>query len=366
MSPAAIKVDKATEKIHSCLAEVNAQIGILLHQRVHEIAESSKDISSKNDILLAEVSMLRIENSKLLTGVEVLQTKNDELVQGMRRNEAIAAQDIISKDNENLEDFRRTLEHIPPNYENQEWCRKALFEAFPGAFGDDKDFLGWSGRYVQMTPGLLDSSSEYQGWKECLSPCLLVLGGLTESEGQASQSTCSWLSPASSHIFHNLAAVKKKVVFFSCHPDTRSRHISLRLMVSSLLSQFLAWQPSILRNRVKEFESVVRSEKWNSEDQHEALECQFGLLERVIKELPSQEEIFMILDRLDIFQCAKHNLLSALQRLIRNSHSLVKVAVFMDRIWDGNDRRDCHELVSSNRICRTFGKIKWDQQRNSS
>ena len=366
MSPAAIELNQTIEKIHSCLAEANAQIGILLHQRVHEIAETNKGISGKSDKLLTEVGMLRTTNSELVTEIGLLQTKNDELVLGMRRMEMSAAQDILKKDRENLEDFRRLLGNIPPKFEDDASCRKVLSDAFPGAFGSKKGGFDWSERYIQMTAGILDSNPEYRKWRECSTSCLLVLGGLTESEGQASQSTCSWLSPASSHIVQNLVTDKKTFAFFSCHPDTRSRHTSSRLMVSSLLSQLLARQPSILRNRAKEFKSVVRSEKWDAKEQDEALDCQFGLLARALKELPEQGELFVVLDRLDMCECPKHNILTALQRLIGTSPSLLKVAVFMDRIMDSNDRRDCRDLVSSDKICRTFGRIDWDQQRNSS
>ena len=352
VSPAAVKVDKATERIHSCLAEVNAQIGILLHQRVHEIAESSKELSIKNSELLSEVSKLR--------------TQNTELLERTRRNDASAAQDIIKKDRENLENFRRALGHIPPNCENPEECRKVLCEAFPEAFGEDNQVLSWSGRYTQMTMGLLESTPDYQRWRDCPSPCLLILGGLTESEGQASLSTFSWLSPATSHIARKLAAEDKTIAFFSCHPNTTSKHVTSRVIVSSLLFQLLAWQPSMFRHRMKEFDAIVRSGKWNSEDHYEALECQFGLLERVAKELPASEEIFVILDRIDVCECSAHNILAALQRLISSSHSMMRVAVFMDRIWDSDDRQDCHELVNSDKICRTFGKINWTQERNSS
>ena len=355
-----MKVDKATEKIHSCLAEVNAQIGILLHQRVYQIDQSNKE-------LLAGISKLRTDNTQLLTEMGILQTKNDELLDGMRRNEASVVQHTQNQDREDLEEFSRRLGHVARKYEDHDLCKKALVEIFPGAFdGNDNSSPGWSERYVQMTPSLLNSSSEYQNWKACSSPCLLVIGGLTESEGQASQSTYSWLSPASSHIVDQLGAEGKRAAYFSCHPDMHLRHVSSHLIVSSLLRQLLTWHSNILRNRVKEFSSIVHSKEWDAEDQNEALECQFKLLERVAKELPAQEETFIILDRIDLCDCASHNLVAALQHLIRNSHSLLKVAVAMERVWNSNDWYECRDVVKSNNICYTLARMNWDQGRRSS
>ncbi|KAL8721612.1 MAG: hypothetical protein Q9225_001735 [Loekoesia sp. 1 TL-2023] len=149
VSPASLGVDRTIEKLHSCLAEVNAEIGILLHQRVHDIAKLSKDISSKNINLLTEVKVLQTKNDELFT-------QNNELLHQVRSMKEDAARETLNKDDENLKDFYRTLGDISPKFSDCQLCKTNLADIFPRAFGADESSLDWSGKYVQMTPEYLE------------------------------------------------------------------------------------------------------------------------------------------------------------------------------------------------------------------
>lgn len=99
--------------------------------------------------------------------------------------------------------------------------------------------------------------------------------------------------------------------------------------------------------------------EWISQG-NEGLHCQFVLLKKVIADLELQEDVFLILDRVDLCQGPTYRFIAELQSLI-NCSSYLKIMITMSMIFDKTDRVESHELLSSKAKCCTFGKIKWDQ-----
>ncbi|KAL9631610.1 MAG: hypothetical protein Q9164_005790 [Protoblastenia rupestris] len=349
VSPASIGLDQAIERVHSCLAEVNAEINIQLHQRVQDIWNKNKHISD--------------QNRELITKVDDLKSQNNNLSQQMRNMEEGAARETSAKDQEYLEDFCRSL-GVPPRFADRQLCRENLAKVFPGAFGEFEDSQNWCGRFVQMSPDVLESSTEFQSWKACSDPSLLVLAGVTAPEGRAYESTWSWLSPAALHIAQTQSTKTRKIAFFSCHPNVNPEKVSVGLVLSSLLYQVIAWKPEILRHRIGEFDSVVRSDRWNAKDARERSDYQIGILKKLISELLIDEEIVFVLDRIDLYQDhPKSRFLQSIQNLVGSSSSRLKVLIIMEKLWDDIDRGVCRDLVSSGGKCRTFSRLNWDQGR---
>ena len=338
LKPATVGIKRKTEKLLGCLADLNAEVGILLHHRIQRMTS---------------------EIGELLIGKDIL-------IQKMTKMEVEAADKASRIDLENLENFRRTLQNVPQKYMNPHVCRRTLKAAFPEALQEHSDktsiSAGWSQKYVQITRGLLEESPEYAMWRESPTSRLLLLGGFTSDAGQASKSTLSWLSPATLHVFDALSATGEKVAFHCCHPNINSTENSIRLIVSNLLYQVLGWAPEILRHRVKEFDSAARSEDLNSHDDKKTLQACFDLLGKALEYDSSQEKKFLIIDRVDLCQGLTSRFLDALQKLVSNSRSMLKVMVVMGRIFDHYDREACQDLISSPSSC-AFGRMNWDQDR---
>ena len=337
-------MDKAIEELHHCLAEVNAEIGILLHKRV-------LDISDRNEDLMAEAKELR-------TQAEGLQAQ----LTSMSEN---AARETSKIDLENIENCRRALGDIPDKHRDSELCRKTLQGAFPEAMGVVEAHSSWSTNYNQMTTEILQTNAAYESWRNCAGSSLLVFSGSTSGEGRASQSSLCWLSPAALHIFTQFSSEGKRVAFHSCHPDFREQLSSSRYVVSCLLYQIIAWRPEVFRHKTKGFESAVNADTWTSMDIRVALQSHFSLLRRVLDLVSASEDIVLVLDRLDLCEGSKYLLLKALQNLTREIPRGLRIVVTMSRLSYDYDRIECRSFVDSGAEDLMFGKMDWDQRRRS-
>ncbi len=353
--PAPLAVDKAIEELHRCLAEVNAEIGILLHKSV-------RSISFQNESLMAEARNLRE-----VAGLRAQMTKMNE----------DSAQKQSEKDAENLMHYRRMLGEVPCKNRDPGFCAKVLEGAFPIAMEVVGVYAGWSENYVQMTSELLESNAAYQSWINSPSASLLAFAGSTSDEGRASESlSLNWLSPAALYTFNKFTSEGKKVAFHSCHPELKAEPSSSRLVVSSLLYQIFGWKPQMLRHKAREFESDMKSDAWNfkaakedawnSREGLEALEHQFDLLERVLDLFSTDnEQIVLILDRPDLCHGKKHRFLKGLRKLVTRCRVELKVLVIMDKVWDDYERSECRELLHAGTPDHSFGNVEWDQTRTS-
>ena len=344
VKPAPLAVNKTIEELHRCLAELNAEIGILLHKRV-------LDISIQNQDLLVEVRGQRAETEGLRK--QLTSMKEDK------------AMEVFATDNENVENLRRILGQVSDKHKDPDFCGNTLKGSFPESLGVTVVHPGWSQNYTQMTPEVLQSNTAYQSWMKCSSSSLLVLAGATREEGRASHSSLCWLSPAALHIFNRFSSEGKRVAFYSCHPDFREDSSSSRLVITGLLWQILAWKPEILRHKVKDFQSALKSDAWSSNETQMGMEFHVDLLKRVLHLFSTDEEILLVLDRLDLCHISKHQFLKELQNLTRISSLKLKILVIMSRISDDYDREECGHLLSSGAKSYSFGRTDWDQTRKS-
>ncbi|KAL9023119.1 MAG: hypothetical protein Q9180_008380, partial [Flavoplaca navasiana] len=227
VSPAPLGIDKVIEGLHRSLAEVNAQIGILLHERVLEIKVTNQELVSKNQELVLEVRDLKTQVTSL---------RDDE------------AQKTMHKDNERLMNLRHILGGDPEEHREPRFCKENLKHTFPDALEEHDVRKGFSANYEQMTRELLCSDSTYRAWMEYPNSSLLILAGSTESGGRAPQSWLGcWLSPAIIHVTDHLRSQGTKVFFYTCQPNFMEERTSSRVVTSSLVCQVLQWKPEKLR-----------------------------------------------------------------------------------------------------------------------
>ena len=347
VSPAALAVDKAIEELHHSLAEVNAEIGILLHKRV-------RDISLQNEDLHEKILAISLQYKDLKSELKIVRGQ-------LTNTEEREAKELVEQDNENLRNFSSVLGNRPGKHGNLQLCEETLQEAFPEAFEARSDYQDWSSGYDQMTWKLLQSNTAYQSWADCPNSSLLVFAGSTKEESRESQSSLCWLSPAAVHVFKHNVQQRNSIAFHSCRPDLREDSSSSRLIVSSLLHQLLAWKPDVLRHNFQEFNTIVTSDAWNSTNMRIALRCHFDLLEKVIDHLSGEKERTVILDRLDLCRGFKNQILKALQSLTRHKFRQLKIIVVMGRIPEDYDRGECYDLLESGAEYKTYGMVNWDQ-----
>ena len=351
-SPAPLAVDKVVQDLHRCLAEVNAEMGFLLHGRVLHISNQNDDLRKlSNDI--------KKQNHKLEADVERLNAK-------LASMDEDRTQEMERIDNENLSALCRILGGDPLEHRDPDlMCRGTLESAFPEALGGPDISQGWSAHFHQMTSDLLKSNDACQNWLKCSASSLLVFEGATADGGRARESPSSscWLSPAGFHIRHRLQS--KFLAFYTCQPDYREKKTTSRLVIFSLVCQLLGRKPQVLRNKVKELTAIVKSEDWNSEDARIAIPRQFELLKEVLSLLPADEEIILILDRLDLCREPVHLLLKNFQKLAVRRPSGLKIVVIMERIMRDWVRDECIILLKFDPRHHSFSKMGWDQDRKS-
>lgn len=341
ISPAPLAIDKVIEELKGSLAEVNAEIGILMHQRVLDISIGNDKLLLQNQSLLDEVGKLKAQ---------------------LLNMEAKAAQEALLKDEERLTNLCHMLGGDPKEYRDPTFCRKNLADTFPEALGGSNVRQGWSANYHQMTQELLQSDSAYRAWMNHTDSCLLVFAGSTEPGGRTPQSSSGcWLSPAALHIFDLFQSQDKKVFFYTCQPDYKEKATSFRLVVSSLVCQLLRWKPQTLRHNAKEFTSIIESDSWSSREGPKAIRFHTSLLTKVICAMPVDEEIVIVLDRLDLCHEPTHLLLGALTGLLKQRSKGLRVSVIMERISNDYVRSECNVLLNSTADSGLFGRMNWDQ-----
>ncbi|KAL9636033.1 MAG: hypothetical protein Q9204_002405 [Flavoplaca sp. TL-2023a] len=341
-NPAPLGIDKVIEELHRSLAEVNAQIGILLHKRVLEIRDTNEELVSRNQELLLEIRDLKTEVTSL---------KDDE------------AQKVMHKDEERLMKLRHILGGDPEEHREPRFCKENLQHTFPDALEEPDVRQGFSANYEQMTRELLWSDSSYRAWMEYPDSSLLVLAGSTKPGGRAPQSSPGcWLSPAIIHVSDHLRSQGKKVFFYTCQPNFREESTSSRMVMSSLVCQVLQWKPEKLRYKGKEFTSMIESDAWSSKDGPTAIACHINLLTKAICSEPKEEEIAIVIDRLDLCRERTHLLLRELRKLLKRRSSGLKVLVVMESITDDDVRGECLALLDEAAADDgLFGRMTWDQ-----
>lgn len=348
ISPAQIGIDKVIEELKGSLAEVNAEIGILMHQRV-------LDISIKSD-------KLRHQNDEMLRQNQVLLFEVQELKARLMSMEEKAAQEASQEDEERVTSLCRILGGDPQEYRDPKFCRNNLKETFPEALGDSDVRQGWSANYHQMSQELLRSDNTYRAWMEYPDSCLLVLAGSTEPGGRAPQSSSGcWLSPAALHAFDQFQSQEKNTFFYTCQPDYREKSSSSREVISSLICQLLRWKPQTVRHDAKEITSIVDSDAWSSKDGLTAIRCHISLLAKVLCAMPAEEEIIIVFDRLDLCREPTHLLLRALKNLLKQRNKGLRFLIIMERIIDDYVRGECNAVLVAAADSGIFGRMNWDQ-----
>ncbi|KAL9025560.1 MAG: hypothetical protein Q9180_007644 [Flavoplaca navasiana] len=335
ISPAPLGIDKVIEGLHRSLAEVNAQIGILLHERVLEIRVT-------NEELLLEVRELKTQVTSL---------KDDE------------AEKAMHKDEERMMNLRHILGGDPEEHREPRFCKENLKHTFPDALDEPDVRKGSSADYEQMTQEFLRSDSTYRAWMDYPNSSLLVLAGSTKPGGRAPQSFSGcWLSPAIIHVSDHLRSQGTKVFFYTCQPNFMEERTSSRVVTSSLVCQVLQWKPEKLRYKVKEFISMIESDAWSSRDGPTAIRCHINLLTKAIFSMPKDEEIAIVIDRLDLCRERTHLLLGALRGLLKHRSSGLKVLVVMERITDDYVWGECLALLDDAAAADgLFSRMTWDQ-----
>jgi hypothetical protein len=285
-----------------------------------------------------------------------LDRANEFGVVGMSK---VSSEKKAQKDLKELANFRELL-GVPEACDNTnvQLCRQNLAEAFPVMVGAGPG--KFAGRYLQMTPDILDREESYRVWLECTHSCLLLLSGTSLMEGRTNISTCSWLSPAAIYVTERQLADNKSVAFHCCHPQHLAKKSPVQEAILSLACQVLAWKPEILRQNPR-FQTLARRTVW-SEEGEETLKAMFEVLNDLLTEIDSKEPVYIILDRAD--QCAYRpfTLLKRLVDVIQKASCKVKMMLVMDSAHLGFDSSLCEDLRQESNGYMV-GRLDWDQHR---
>lgn len=152
-----------------------------------------------------------------------------------------------------------------------------------------------------MTAEKLERQSMFQRWLDDSDAGLLFLSG--HNAGWLNQTTLSWLSQVTVLLIEQLRQAEREVAYVLC----QTKPLLVQSDKPFTKALFLDLVLQILEKRVvdhqleAEIEEVIRSDKWNSQDDHDTLQAGIKLLNQVLHSVPADATIVLILDRVD--QC---------------------------------------------------------------
>lgn len=329
IKPPRLGVDIAIERVHKRLAQVNAETSTFLHRNIESIKGEVKGLREQIETMRteAEEKEQREDQSRLLEFLEILGSTE--------RSENI---DVES-------------------------CKALLNNAFSPQC--TPPFIGQRlKRFAQMTTGTLEAEDVYLRWKKCSRSTLLLLSGKSPPEAQIGNSTYCWLSQAAIMTAEELQSLGSHVAFYSCHPQPLATDITVRTVISHIISQLICWRPEILRTEFHRFRSLVSRDLWRQDNEQKALEAMFEsmqeIINRVAQDVRPMDQIWIVLDRVDQCKCEHLFLLKQFVRLASRSVAIVKIMLVMDSCFWNTNAFSCTQ-VGEDSAGDLLCKLDWDQ-----
>lgn len=208
-------------------------------------------------------------------------------------------------------------------------------------------FSGLRSKYAHpkgMSMELFKGDADFASWWDSLKSCMFIAGG-TNWQQDSSSGPFSWLSMGAVLTIQELQQNRKNVAFFFAYPtwsvrsNSRKRS-SPRDMMASLLYQIAKMDHDLLRSKLHEIETTMLSALWNEEDNEPLMESIHNLLVDVFSAFAPEDEITIVVDRLD--KCNWNNdndrrpwsrlkrMVECLVRVVAESRCQVKILLTVD------------------------------------
>ncbi|KAM3068429.1 hypothetical protein ACMFMG_009566 [Clarireedia jacksonii] len=327
IAPPSVGIDRITASIHKNLAEINAEAMFGLHNRSQnietEVVNSGKTIKQLK--LEAEESSRAIKrmeatNEELLLSLKEQREKMNAYVREVERKQAL-------EDEQRMRAFQEDLGIRYPSPEmDVNTCRETLMRNFPNATSYVQRTPATA--FIQMNPTLLHETKTYQSWLSYPGSSFLFISGTTSPEGRRFKGLHDcWLSPATVYIADKLEKEKQRYIFYSCYPELDSESTkSAHQIFSSILLRLLEWKPEILREKGVQLRKEVVSNPWH-DTAHENLMIQTMMrtLQDVLYHVRDLGPLYIIIDRLDIYEGKLHFIADEMVRLVNTMDKTCQV-----------------------------------------
>ena len=148
---------------------------------------------------------------------------------------------------------------------------------------------------------LLRADGEFRRWWDSRTSCLLLAGG-TNFLNESASGSLNWLSLAAIAAVHELRQQQRHVAFYLSQTTwtvTARTRRPIRKAMASIIYQIAEMHDDLLRSKIDIIKSAVGSLAWNSEDADQTMELMHRLLLDIFSVFPREEEIVIVLDRLD-------------------------------------------------------------------
>lgn len=332
--PSKLGLDQSVESLHKLLAELNQECSVLLHKNVVR---------------------LMAMNRELQVQVQKLTRHNDEM---LRR-----------EDFERLEESRRILNVQIDDAEKKRLhtseinLKKTLNRAFSSTMSTWK--MGY--HYFRMTSSRLKEEDSYKAWHAADHSALLILAGRTYEESRSGPNGCSWLSSAAVCVADDVRDERKPLAFWTFYPDFWRREESCILhdAMAWLVFQIIQWRPSILREHYTKLKHLLNLEEWTQHDSTKAIDVMFKALTEILGRVGHEETVHLILDRCDQCHLSQSYHLRKFVKLVQNLAIRVKILLIMDSTFSPGLSPSVFNELSGEAPGRVFGRIDWNQDRES-
>jgi hypothetical protein len=250
-------------------------------------------------------------------------------------------------------------------------CKRTLMRNYPNATSYVQRAPATA--FLQMNPILLHETKRYQSWLSYPGSSFLFISGATSPEGRRFKGLHDcWLSPAAVYIADKLEKEKQRYVFYSCHPELDSEYTkSAQQIFSSILLQLLAWKPEILREKGVQLRKEVVSKPWH-DTVHEKtmIQTMMRTLQDVLYHVKDLGPIYIVIDRLDIYEGQLHCIADEMVRLVNTMDKTCQVKLVV--VAETNfGRGEWHpEYLPEDDLDYDLGRVfvqkDWNQRRRPS
>ncbi|CAD6575977.1 MAG: hypothetical protein ASARMPREDX12_007665 [Alectoria sarmentosa] len=206
----------------------------------------------------------------------------------------------------------------------------------------------------------LVQEESYSAWDGSRASCMMLLHGRTA----VTKTEYSWLSPAIFPLIEQRRAQNRLVIFHLCQDrSVMENDVPAHAVLSSLISQLLAAKASVLRDeaRYQDLNRKIFDPSWRTTQ----AKMPFAVLCELLDSF-SDEDVHIILDRVDRIKGDAHGFMTSLAELIENSRS--KIKLFLVSSSNGSDRiggkmsAELQESIEDDLGSDRFWSLEWNQR----
>jgi hypothetical protein len=272
---------------------------------VELIRKNLEEIRNGCDMLmLLKISSLERKVSDM--SVHVGEIRKDGLTTSFNVSEARreVSKVQLSWNISHLTELRRLL-NVPErsDHTNLDHYKKILMQTLFGRAASGTRHI----RPRQITMDLLTHDADFASWWQSKKSCMFLAGGSNFDQPSGSVDL-NWISLAAVLVAEEARRRNYNTAVYLAQTDftvNRRRRSTNWAIIASLIYQIAQMHENLLTNKFDTIQEIVSAAAWKSSSAKDFMEHVDTLFLEILGEFPADQEIYLIIDRLDKCQCAE-------------------------------------------------------------